>query len=322
MALENKNNNEWEKAVNFFHRSNNAEVSIPESEEFKFSQKLSDLHKEASVVSQFSQKESAWQSVLNKIPKTFKLLNLVKYAAIIAISLLIGSAFTNLYLFGEKTDQFAKIEVPSGQTSKLILQDGTEVWLNSGSSLTYPSQFKKKRKVFLEGEAFFRIAKNKKLPFLVNTKNLQIKVLGTSFNVSAYEEDQSNSLTLVEGKVELNKPNGKFLTEISPGEMAIIEDRAIRIKEVETSYYSSWIDGKLFFSDVPLVEIAKKLERSYNVKIQFENEKLKGIRFTGTFLKYKPVEQILQAIKIIVPIDYEVVIHQNNKNEIRIFDKE
>ncbi len=321
MTPENENMNLWDKASDFFHDGENKVIPPPESEEFKFTKKLSNLNKEASIVSQFSNTKTAWLSVIEKMPRTLKPVSFVKYAAIIAISFLIGTLFTNIELLQTGTDQFAKVEVPYGQTSKLTLQDGTEVWLNSGTSLKYPTQFSGKREVFLEGEAFFKVAKDKKRPFLVDTKKLQVKVLGTSFNLSAYEEDESNSLTLIEGKVELNKANGKFLTEISPGEMALIEEKVIRIKEVETSYYSSWIDGKLAFFDVPLAEIAKKLERSYNVKIHFENKQLENIRFTGTFLKYKPIEQILQAIKIIVPIDYEMKISQDNKNEIRIFDK-
>ncbi len=321
MALKNDSKTDWEITADYLHQSNNSTLSTPKSDEFKFTKKLAGVRKEAVIISQFNKPEAAWQSVKNRIPKANKLEHLLKYAAIIVVSLLIGSAFTQFFFSQNTVEQFSKVEVPYGQTSKLTLHDGTEVWLNSGTSLTYPNQFKGKREVFLEGEAFFKVTKNKRLPFFVETDKLQVKVLGTSFNLSAYEEDKSHSLILIEGKVNLNKHNGQFLTELSPGEMAIIEDRAIRIKEVETSYYSSWIDGKLVFSCAPLVDIAKKLERSYNVKIQFENKELEGIQFTGTFLKYKPIEQILQAIKIIVPIDYEIKISQDNKNEIRIFEK-
>ncbi len=267
-----------------------------------------------------------WFKEKSKIGKSKarKLQGALKYAAILVFAMLIGSVITQFAeSFLEGDVELTRVEIPNGQMSKLTLFDGTEVWLNSGSVFEYPNQFNtKERKVYLQGEAFFDVAKNEKLPFVIESDKMHVKVLGTSFNFSSYENDDFANLTLIEGNVNLLTPGGQLLTRLVPGEKADLKDGKISIKKVDTSFYSLWKEGKIEFTSVPLGEIAKKLERWYNVSIEFHDKDLEKIKFSGTVLKHKPVEQIIKAIRLLSPIDYRVTFNPNGKNEIEIFAKQ
>lgn len=268
-------------------------------------------------------KHQSWNKVDRKINRNnaVRFGNVIKYAAILVLAMLIGAAITKLAEnFIEANIEVARVEVPNGQMSKIILFDGTEVWLNSGSVIEYPNKFnEEERTVFIQGEAFFDVAKNEKIPFIVESKNMHVKVLGTSFNISAYENDQFTNLTLVEGKVDLLTPSGKFLTELVPGEMADLKSGKLSIKKVDTSFYSSWKEGKIEFKSIPLEEITKKLERWYNVSIDFHDDESKALKFSGTVLKNKPIEQIIKAIQLLSPINYKITLNPEGKDQIEIF---
>jgi ferric-dicitrate binding protein FerR (iron transport regulator) len=260
-----------------------------------------------------------WQGKTNN--RTKKLISgFIKYAAIIiltfGITWVTQEKYSNLPL-AEK-GQMNEVISPAGQISELVLSDGTKIWLNAGSRISYPSSFSShQRAVYLTGEAFFEVKEDRKTPFIVNTKTVDIKVLGTSFNVDAYEESQFKT-TLVEGKVEIQNKSGKKITEMSPGQLAMydLDHRKIILSEVDTRFYSSWKEGKMTFFNEPLEEIAIKLERWYNVKITFDGQGIKSLRYSGTFLKYKPLEQVLQIITLSSPVDYKIIINPEDKNEI------
>jgi ferric-dicitrate binding protein FerR (iron transport regulator) len=244
----------------------------------------------------------------------------IKYAAIIFFTIgltwVVQENYTNLQL--AETGQMNEVICPAGQISELVLSDSTKVWLNAGSKISYPSNFSsQQRTVHLTGEAFFEVKKDQKNPFLVHTKTMDIKVLGTSFNVDAYEGSQFKT-TLVEGKVELQDKSGDKIAEMSPGQSARYDtnSRKIILSEVDTRFYSSWKEGKMAFFNEPLEVIAGKLERWYNVKITFASEDIKTFRYSGTFLKYKPLEQILNIIKISSTIDYSIKVNPEDKDEI------
>ncbi|HAZ02711.1 MAG: hypothetical protein A2W90_15005 [Bacteroidetes bacterium GWF2_42_66] len=245
----------------------------------------------------------------------------IKYAAviIIAISLtwFIQERFYNAHW--SETGQMNEVICPAGQISELILSDGTKIWLNSESRISYPSHFnRKQRSVELDGEAYFEVQKDKDCPFFVKTKTTDIKVLGTSFNVDAYNKNRFIETTLVEGKVVLQNKSGAKITEITPGQLASydIDNRKIYLTEVDTRFYSSWKEGKMTFFNQPLEAIVLKLERWYNVKFTFNNEEIKSYRFSGVILKYKPFDQVMQIIKLSSPIDYKINLNPEYKNEI------
>lgn len=209
------------------------------------------------------------------------------------------------------------LKVPFGKKFGITLTDGTKVYLNSGSTLTYPNNFigTNERIVQLQGEAYFEVAKNHKKPFIVETSNMNIRVLGTKFNVSAYKNDNTNSVTLVEGKVAVSKAIA-YETETSksillaPNEKASIQTTDIDKKLSKNTVHNidkhiSWKNKELVFKNDKFIDISKKLQRNFNVKIVSENENLNNKEFTGRFNK-QDVFEILDAFRIHTSFTYTV----------------
>ena len=249
---------------------------------------------------------------------------LLKYAAILLVAFISG-IYAHSFLTNSDCDiQYAEMEVMYGQTGHLYLFDGTEVWLNSGTKLKYPNKFNQnERDVFIEGEAFFKVKPNKKLPFKVKTGKLEVEVLGTSFNVMAYPTEEKQSIFLVEGSVQINNPDGNKIGEISPGQMAIKTegDPTIQVQNADPYFYTSWKNGKIIFNSEKLSDIAKKMERWYNVEIRFSEESLKDYNFSGTILRNKPIDQTIMAMEQLAPIKFKYEVRPNEKNVITIMSK-
>jgi len=148
-------------------------------------------------------------------------------------------------------------------------------------------------------------------------------VLGTSFNVSAYKDEPNQSVFLVEGKVRINNPDGKPIGEMIPGQMAEKTEGVdkLTVKNADPYFYTSWKDGKVIFSAEKLGDIAKKMERWYNVEIRFENESLKDYRFTGAILRIKPIDQTIMAMEMLAPIRFNYLVRTTEKNIITIVKK-
>ena len=268
---------------------------------------------------------NSWTSVENKI-RTYRFgwINAVlKYAAIIVVAFFAG----NLLKPSAPADQeirYSEIKVPFGQMSQLKLSDGTKIWLNSGTTLRYPEKFaENSRSVTVEGEAYFEVSKMAHKPFTVNTHDMKVEVLGTSFNLSAYPEDAITSATLVEGKIDIQTSAGNTIAQLTKGQMATKNknETKVEIQNVKTAFYAAWIDGKIYFDDEPLDQIAVKLERWFNVEIVFANERLKSHRFTGTILKNKPVDQIMQALELISPIRFKHQVNAIGRDKITIYKR-
>jgi len=207
---------------------------------------------------------------------------------------------------------YNELVVPYGKKFKLLLADGTQVNLNSGSSLRYPVNFIKGkiREVFLKGEGLFEVAKDKEHPFIVNVNDINVRVLGTTFNISSYEEDAFISTVLVEGAVEVssvNKPEDIAL--LKPGYKASWskEKGNIVLEEVDVNTYTSWVDGKMVFRSLPFKNMLRKLERNYNVSIINKNESLNNEVFSATFhTGIETVEQVLNYISKNQSFNYKV----------------
>ena len=205
------------------------------------------------------------------------------------------------------------LKIPYGKRFELQLSDGTMVHLNSGTTLKYPVKFiaGQNRQVFLDGEAFFDVAKDKKHPFIVNANDLNVRVLGTHFNVSNYPEDELTEVVLVEGSVGLFKSNETFdstkNTLLKPGFLGSFNknDSQIASKEVNTNFYTSWMKGYLPFRNMKFKDIAKKLERHYNVTIINQNSKLADEKFYANF-KDEPIEKVLSYFNEIHGIKYTI----------------
>ncbi|HKJ41560.1 MAG TPA: FecR domain-containing protein [Sunxiuqinia sp.] len=252
---------------------------------------------------------SSWQKIEKSIRRNSLQLNsrqFLRYAAILIAAFLFGTYFNPIFKF-YKTNQYATIQVMNGQTSHLFLFDGTEVWLNSGTTFKYPKDFNTdERNVYIDGEAYFKVAHNKKLPFIVNTGKMQVEVLGTTFNVSAYSNEAAQSVVLVEGKVQINNIDGKKIADILPGQIATqTNSKKLQIHSTDPEFYTSWKDGRVTFKDERLGDIARKLERWYNVDIRFDQTDLKNYNMTGTVLLNKPIEQTTMALQLLAPIKFE-----------------
>ena len=235
-----------------------------------------------------------------------------RYAAVVAIIIAVGCIS---YWQGEVNvkDTFADIsvEAPLGSKTKLYLPDGTLVWLNAGSRMTYSQGFGvDNRKVELEGEGYFEVKRNEKIPFFVKTKDLQLQVLGTKFNFRDYPEDHEVVVSLLEGKVGLNN----LLREekeavLSPDERAVLNkaNGLLTVESVTASNASQWTDGYLFFDEELLPDIAKELERSYNVKIHIANDSLKTFRFYGNFVRREQnIQEVLEALASTEKMQYKI----------------
>jgi transmembrane sensor len=207
---------------------------------------------------------------------------------------------------------YNQIKIPNGKTFNLTLSDGTHVYLNSGSALRFPVKFIKgmKREVYLEGEAFFDVSKDKLHPFIVNANAINVKVLGTKFNISSYAEDKEVSTVLVEGSVSLNNdanPNEK--TMLTPGYKGAWSKTSAKIslEKVDTSIYTNWMKGELVFKNVAFAAIIKKLERTYNVKIINYDDELNNIKINASFDKnIENINAVMNAISKVRSFNYKI----------------
>ena len=196
--------------------------------------------------------------------------------------------------------------IPKGGEYQVVLADGTKVWLNSASRLIYPQSFMgKERRVVLSGEAFFDVTHDAERPFVVETSRMNVKVLGTRFNVNDYDDNEEVSTTLVNGSVEIVS-GGQQAFRLVPGEQAYGKENELEKREVNVRLYTSWIDGKFLFNNTELEEIAKQISRWYDVEIFFSNESVKKVRFTGAIVKFKPLDDLVRMIESTSQVRFSV----------------
>lgn len=226
------------------------------------------------------------------------LIKIGKIAAI-ALVLIISTVFVTLFYIENSTRNtaFNTLYVPAGQRAQITLQDGTTVWLNAKSTLRYPSRFAgKERKVTLTGEAYFDVAKNSRKPFLVSTQNIQLKVLGTQFNIRDYPNADRSKVSLLEGSVEINGRNEGNVV-LKPGEEASINGGNIMVSEIVNPNYFLWKDGIYSFDNESLLEILQKLQLYYDVTIKVEDPEIFNVRYTGKFRQSDGIDEILHIIQ-------------------------
>ena len=213
---------------------------------------------------------------------------------------------------------YNELTVPYGKRFELNLSDGTNVSLNSGTSIKYPVQFieGQKRQVFIRGEAYFKVEKDINHPFIVTAQDLKVQVLGTHFNVSAYPEDQTTNVVLVEGSVGMfNNNEFNKLTDVIlvPGVMGVFKkgNKEITLKEVNIGIYTSWVKGSVVFRNASFTNIITKLERLYNVTIINNNKKIVTEKFNASVnVDKESIEQVLDYFKKVYEIEYQFI---NNK---------
>ena len=200
------------------------------------------------------------------------------------------------FSFGKKRADNCLL-VPQGQTYKLALADGTNVMLNAESELTFPSEFDTdRREVFLKGEAFFQVTHNEKAPFIVHTDQLDVQVLGTTFNVSGYNNENMLKVTLVEGSIRIHQQGDSV--KIRPNEQYNYNKntREKRVQTVDTELFTSWVNDEYIFKDTTLDEIFNRINHWYMFDVTYESPSLKEKRFFLTIGRDASLDQIIQII--------------------------
>ncbi|SMC56617.1 FecR family protein [Pedobacter africanus] len=204
------------------------------------------------------------------------------------------------------------MRTPAGGTYQVILPDGSKVWLNSGSSLKFPQVFRGgERRVELTGEAYFEVAKNKEHPFIVKSPNQQVTVLGTHFNISAYENDNLTRTTLLEGAVrvvldDLQKRNDDSgYTVLSPGEQAVSNGRNLDVKNADLDEAVSWKNGYFRFNDEKLNSVMQKIARWYNIEVIYKDKPTEE-GFTGTISRASNISEVLSMLERTKTVRFEI----------------
>lgn len=319
------------------------EISIKEEEELYLA-----LKKDASLKVQFLEMEanyallvnpntrSNWETVQLKMNKVYPssknrrkeiYIRYLKFAAVFVFGML--SYWFVSFISQEiesvtSREAYYEMIVPKGQKSELILPDGTYVWLNSESRLKYPANFSQNnRKVELVGEGFFNVTKQNQKDFWVKTKDFDIKVTGTKFNVMAYADFKRTEASLEEGKIEIYTSvdsSSPKIAELNPTQKIIYSElnRNFIVTESNPLVESSWRRNEFVFEDLPFSEFARRLERWYNVEITFADPELALIKYTGQFKNKETIWQVLDIIKLTTNIDYtltdrKLIIKRRNK---------
>lgn len=207
----------------------------------------------------------------------------------------------------KENEQFNTISVPRGGEFCLTLSDGTRVWLNADSRLRYPVEFVgKKRKVYLEGEAYFDVSYDEHKQFVVETKDARVKVYGTAFDVSAYEDEKETTATLVRGSIALKSGKTDKMIRLEPGEQGRLQNGKLTKQNVDVRLYTAWVEGRLVFNSVRLEDMLRRLSRWYDVNVIFSRDELKEVIFTGEVKKYKDFSEVLDVIESTQTVHFEV----------------
>lgn len=255
----------------------------------------------------------------------------IQAAAVVVLSLIFSGIYNSLnhnnpnqsFTDNSSSQIYQEIKAAFGTQAKVELSDGTKVFLNSGSKLRFPQTFanQQQRNVVLDGEGYFEVTKNKEQPFVVEVNHLNIKVLGTKFNVDAYADNSSVSVALVEGSVILQENTGgqnKGIMQLSPNQVATLNpaEQSLSKSDVPDLYkYTAWINGRIVFYGDPIQTVVKKLEKWYNVDIVISDKKLERYKFTGTFIN-EPLEQVLNILSMTSQMTYvaEPIIKQTDNS--------
>lgn len=202
---------------------------------------------------------------------------------------------------------YAQVIAPPGERTQLVLPDQTKVWLNSGSQIKYPTVFNASdRHVYIQGECYFEVAKNKLKPFIVHASDVNVKVYGTHFDVKENSKNNQSIVTLLEGKVQVLDHNNKSLSYLNPGEQLQVENDHHELVKVDNmDALISWTNGMLIFEDQPFEEVINYLENWYGVHITLDNSLYNKHKFTFK-VKTESLREVLDLISVITPIDYKI----------------
>jgi ferric-dicitrate binding protein FerR (iron transport regulator) len=233
---------------------------------------------------------------------------MLKYAAILILAVSIGFGISNFFTDRQELAEFT-IDVPKGHRSNVVLDDGTQVRLNSGSELRVYFNHDHGRKVELSGEGWFNVAHDPQRPFLVETERFLVEVLGTSFNVRSYPDDDVSHFYLSQGSVQLKNRRGENMI-LSPGQYVALstdESFSVLASPGEQSLLA-WMDGKYYFRNEALSEIAKLIERAYGLEVVFETPEIAGEKYTGSLYVDEHVSDLMNKLVLTsgFPMNYKL----------------
>lgn len=225
-------------------------------------------------------------------------IEIAKVAAVVAI-VLFGSYFWKNADTEKGAIAMQSIYVPAGQRAELTLADGTKVWLNARTTLTFPGEFTgETRNVKIDGEGYFDVSKNAEKPFIVETQKLNIRVLGTEFNVKAYSDKNVWETALLRGSVEIYSSVSNSTMELTPSTAATLVGNSLQKRKIDDTEYFRWREGLICFNNISVKEMFERLELYYGVKIDVKNTKILSNKYTGKFRIDDGVEQVLRVLKL------------------------
>ncbi|RED19012.1 FecR family protein [Flavobacterium cutihirudinis] len=216
----------------------------------------------------------------------------------------------SLFFYQTSTNIESKqITVKLGEHAQIKLSDGTQIWLNAGSVLKYPKEFKgDTREVYLSGEAFFDVTKDKKHPFIIHTNKMDTKVLGTSFNVQAYPDQITQEVSVLTGRVNVKSTVTEENVYVTPGQKAVFKSRDNKLhafKDIPLSTISLWRKNIMVFEETPLPEVVATINRNYNVAIEIKNKNLNALKISAYF-KELPADQVIGLVCNIINANYKI----------------
>ncbi len=234
----------------------------------------------------------------------------MKYAAMIAVILVIGGG-SGYWLYQNGNNQHMMVAVANeGIVKEIILPDGTKVWLNNSATLKYPREFSEKaRNVYLDGEAYFEVTKNRHKPFTVQSDAMRVRVLGTTFNFKCDKNYRIAEATLIEGEIEVkgNKEEGQII--LAPGQRAELNKNngRLTVKQVDAKMDAVWHDNLIPFQKADIFTISKALERFYDIKIILSPDMRADKTYSGVLKKKSTIESVLKSLQNSISIDYKIV---------------
>jgi len=254
-------------------------------------------------ISLFNKPSTENESTKGKAGKRIKkaAFELLKIAAAFIAFIAVSQLYTNKQ--DEDTDNTAKYQtifIPAGQRAELTLPDSTKVWLNAKTKLIYPVRFGEgERMVTLDGEAYFDVRRNEKQPFIVKTKAMDVKVLGTEFNIRAYSELNTSEIALLKGAVDIKESNSNSpYHTLNINENAVLNDGKLDISTIKDFDHFMWKEGLLCFKGEPVEFIISKLELYFDIKIDVKKKELLKYKYTGKFRTADGVEQVLKVLQL------------------------
>jgi transmembrane sensor len=301
--------NKWEEWASILHNEATDPVTdyTENDQDYGHVEKIFNTRNQVGQVLSLKPADKAWIELRKQLSSGKRWIEWMKYAAIFILSLLLtGTAFWAHYSHQFAPKRYTSITAPNGQISNITLFDGTNVWLNAGSSLKYSDTFNQNdREIFLDGEALFSVEKNEKIPFIVHAGDAQVKVYGTEFNVKAYSNETKIETVLIEGKVQFAAHGKNVMME--PGEQLVLSKATGELvkQQVNPDEFTSWKGGKIYFNNETLFNLTQQLERWYEVKFSFDHENMKSYRFSGVINKERSLDYTLRIIQEINKIKFE-----------------